>query len=143
MSAFLPLLGDKRTSNAPSPGVAFMSTRRSERAQPFEARRGDCWRLPPATRRSHETVARSLRPLDLDQGERLPAPGTQAEGRWLQRTQLRPRHLIPKPRAAERFSSAVRCGLRITTLVHPREGSDGRAPREVIGLPRKRPSDAA
>ena len=34
MSAFLPLLGDKRTSNAPSPGVAFMSTRRSERAQP-------------------------------------------------------------------------------------------------------------
>src|SRR5262249_25534190 len=45
MSAFLPLLGDKRTSNAPSPGAAFMSTRRSGRAQPFEAQQGDCWRL--------------------------------------------------------------------------------------------------
>src|SRR6516165_12084214 len=127
MSAFLPLLGDKRTSNAPSPGVAFMSTRRSERAQPFEARQGDRWRLSVSARGPRETVARSLRPLDPDQGERLPAPGGETEGRWLQRAQRRPRHLLSKPWAPERFSSAVRGSPKITTLVQRRESSDGRS----------------
>ena len=47
-------------------------------------------------------------------------------------------HLLSKPWAPEGFSTAVRCSLRIT-IVQPREGSDGRAPREVIGLPRRRP----
>ena len=43
---FSAAVGDKRTSNAPSPGVAFMSTQRSERAQPFEAQQGVAARGP-------------------------------------------------------------------------------------------------
>jgi len=65
MSAFLPLLGDKRTSNAPSPGVTFMSTRRSERAQPFEAQQGDCWRLSVSPRRPREPAPDRSAPLIL------------------------------------------------------------------------------
>src|SRR5262249_52161947 len=63
-----------------------------------------------------EPAALSLCPSDLDQGERLPATGGEAEGRWLQRAQRRPRHLLSKPWAPERFSPAVRCGHRISTF---------------------------
>ena len=53
-------------------------------------------------------------------------------------------HLLSKPWAPEGFSSAVRCSLKITTLVQPaREQRRESAKADVIGLPRRRPSDAA
>src|SRR5215831_9797180 len=39
-------------------------------------------------------------PFDPDQGECLPAPGGETEGRWLQRAQLRPRHLLSQAMGA-------------------------------------------